>query len=246
MLYWTWTADMPWYRMFFSIAILAQRSTIMPIALLGQRSTIISKCTWYKHLYFMQIIEEERDWNFMWSFRYSYCCVPANEAPIESWYAVPRTSYPWRVAWLLRRYIRGYMAFIIYGVKTYIISRLPPAPPYPHLSNSSDRVGLIWAWNAGYSFVWAGRLQTVGKGVGCTKILCVWWGKRGALGRSDNIIRLNQMWIVEHCPVHRTEGLLILAMVYHTHDMLLHYQQHTLVGCRIRITRSSCVSDTYE
>ena len=44
----------------FSIALLAQRSTIMSIALLSQRSTIMSKNTWYKNLYFMQIIEEER------------------------------------------------------------------------------------------------------------------------------------------------------------------------------------------
>ena len=38
----------------FSIALRAQRSTIMSIALLGQRSTMMSKRTWYKSLYFMQ------------------------------------------------------------------------------------------------------------------------------------------------------------------------------------------------
>ena len=45
----------------FSVALLAQRSTIMSIALLGQRSTIVSKCTWYKHLCFLQLLKKNEE-----------------------------------------------------------------------------------------------------------------------------------------------------------------------------------------
>ena len=42
-----------------SIALLAQRSTIMSIALLAQRSTIMS--IWYNHLYFVQLLKKNEE-----------------------------------------------------------------------------------------------------------------------------------------------------------------------------------------
>ena len=118
----------------FFIALFAQRSTIMSISLLGQRSTVMSKCTWYKHMCFMHIIEEERRVKLYVKFSLFILLFACDRSTHRK--LIRGTSYqaPLKGSLIIEKICTG-----VHGIRSIWRKNvyLSAPPPSPHLFNSS-------------------------------------------------------------------------------------------------------------